>query len=78
MAVMSKTPTGRMFLVEETKGEDTYRKAFHYRENAVGFVRKKMKGENVTIIGDSVWVCYEKKHKCVVSEINFYDWGSGK
>lgn len=75
MAVMSKTPTGSMFLVEETKGEDTYRKAFHYRENAVGFVNKKMKGENFTRIGDSVWVCYDKKHKCVVSEINFYDWG---
>ena len=73
MAVMSKTPTGVIYLVEETKNGDTYRKAFHYRENAVAFVEKKMKGENVTKIGDSVWVCFGK-HKCVITPINIYDW----
>ena len=71
MAGMSKTPTGVIYLVEETKNGDTYRKAFHYRENAVAFVEKKMRVTEHQKIGDSVWQGYN--HKCVITAINIYD-----
>lgn len=71
MAVMSKTPTGVIYLVEETKSGDTYRKAFYNRENAVAFAEKKMRVTEHQKIGDSVWQGYN--HKCVITAIYTYD-----